>query len=234
MIRAEHLRVILEALHRAVDEVDAAYKEIVCQGSEPEISALVEARLYAYLVEPEFEPGDPPALLGMWRQLVHAVARGKESVGHDGRRIELRPDLNIFLTNGHPSFPLVVECKLIDLTGGRTVGMYLDNGVLRFLIGDYAWAMQEAIMLTYVRDGSRVAETLAPPIAECDGAKYAVLRQLEIMPRTPVSFARPDVSDIANSVHARRFRYRGRTPPEDDPGAISIWHLWVPVCKNAA
>src|ERR1039458_5064291 len=162
-IQMEHLGVILESLAFAVEQVAGAYETTVRRGSEPEISALVEAQLCAYFVEPDSgTTQDEPPLLGMWRQLARAVVRGKESVGYDGKRIELRPDLNILLTGRHPSFPLIVECKIIDPRGGKTIGMYFDNGVSRFLGGDYAWAMQEGVMLAYVRDGSRAHATLAP------------------------------------------------------------------------
>lgn len=226
-IQSEHIAVILETLALAVEEVAAGYETIVRLGSEPEISALVDARLCAYLVEPDAGTDDhEPPLLWMWRQLARAVARGRESVGHDGKRIELRPDLNVFLTGRHPSFPLIVECKIIDPRGGKTMGMYFDNGVSRFLNGDYGWAVQEGVMLAYVRDGSRAHAMLAPPMAEGGGATYAVLQPPEAMPGPP--------ADLARSVHARHYRYHGRTPPEDDPGPISIWHLWVPVIRDAA
>jgi hypothetical protein len=226
-IQSQHLDVILETLATAVEEVATEYDAMARHGSEAEISALVEARLCAYLVEPDTGTAqDEPALRSMWRQLARAVARGKESVGHNGKRIELRPDLNIFLTGQHPSFPLIVECKIIDPRGGKTVRMYFDNGVSRFLDGDYGWAVQEGVMLAYVRDGSRVHATLASPMAENRGATYALLHPPEPMPGPP--------ADLARSVHARRFRYHGRTPPEDDPGPISLWHLWLPVLRDAA
>jgi hypothetical protein len=226
-IQPEHLSVVLETLAAAVEEVAAEHDTLVRHGSEAEISALVEARLCAYLLEPDTGTAqDEPALLWMWRQLARAIARGKESVGHDGKRIELRPDLNIFLTGQHPSFPLIVECKIIDLRGEKTVRMYFDNGVSRFLDGDYGWAAQEGVMLAYVRDGSRLHAKLAPLMEEDGGSTYAVVQPLERMPGPP--------AELARSIHARRFRYHGRTPPEDDPGSITLWHLWLPVLQDAA
>jgi hypothetical protein len=193
-IRTAHLGVILETLASAVGEVATAHGTVVRHGTEPEISALVEAQLCSYLAEPDSGTvcGEP-ALLWMWRQLAYAVVRGKESVGYDGKRIELRPDLNVFLTGHHRSFPLIVECKIIDRRRGKTVSMYtvsmyLDDGLSRFLNGDYAWAMREGVLLAYVRDASRADATLAPIMAEGGGVKYAVLRSLEAMPEPP---ARP-------------------------------------------
>ena len=226
-LQSQHLRVILETLAAAVEEVAAEHDTMMHSASEAEISALVVARLRAYLVEPDIGTAqDEPVLLWMWRHLARTVARGEESVGHDGKRIELRPDLNIFLTRQHPSFPLIVECKIIDPRGKKTVGMYLRNGVSRFLSGDYGWAVREGVLLAYVRNASRVGAALAPPMTENGGTTYAVLHPLELMPGPP--------ANLALSVHARHFRYHGRTAPEDDPGPISLWHLWMPVLRDAA
>ena len=45
---------------------------------------------------------------------------------------------------------------------------YCDDGLVRFVRGDYAWAMQEAMMLAYTRDGRTIAGHLIPEIAKAD------------------------------------------------------------------
>lgn len=222
-IEQEHLGVILEILHVAFDELAANYGCILRCGIEAEINALMEARLNALLVEPE--PGDPDygSTLGLlWRQLAYAVARGKETVSYDGKHIEKRPDLNVYLTFGHPSFPLIIECKVIDLAHGQSAHLYCENGVVRFLLGEYGWVAQEAMMLGYVRDGSTLGSALAPLLAIGHSSNpYAVL-QAPLAPKPPPP-------DTAHSIHERKFRYVGRLPPHDDPGPVSIWHLWMAV-----
>ncbi|MSP00880.1 MAG: hypothetical protein EXR07_07510 [Acetobacteraceae bacterium] len=222
-IEPEHLDVILETLQAAFHDVAADHKVTLRSGDEAEINALMDARLNALLIQSDPEDGRYEASLAMlWRQIANAVARGKEMVSFDGTHIEKRPDLNIFLSFRHPSFPLVVECKLIDRHGGKSPRLYCDNGVVRFLRGEYGWATREAVMLGYIRDGSRLATALGPLLTPTGGAnRYAVRQALQV--------ARPPPPDIAHSVHERWFRYVGRLSPNDDPGVISIWHLWMPV-----
>ena len=222
-IEPEHMDVILETLQAAFHDVAADHKMTLIYGDEAEINALMEARLNALLIhtEPEDSP-DETSIAVLWRQIVNAVARGKETVKFDGERIEMRPDLNIFLGFGHPSFPLVVECKLIDRHSGKSPRLYCDNGVVRFLRGEYGWAAREAVMLGYIRDRSRLVSALGPLLSPTDSANRYTVRQA-------LQARKPPPPDIAHSVHERRFRYLDRLPPDDDPGEISIWHLWMPV-----
>jgi hypothetical protein len=41
------------------------------------------------------------------------------------------------------------------------------------------------------------------------------------------------VSDLARSRHGRLFRHPIQTPPNDAPGSIALWHLWVPAAGTA-
>lgn len=219
-IQPAHLQIILEVLAAAVEEIFKEHAAPMHNGDEAEINALLDARLCNYLVEPDVGP-DPsePDLLPIWRQIARSVTRGKETIGYDGKQIELRPDLNILLIGQHPAFPLIVECKIIDPAGGKTVRMYLDNGVCRFLDGRYGWALRDGIILAYVRDGSTAYDALTAPMAEDNGKKFAVLQLPETIPAPP--------DNVVRSVHRRGFSYPGRMPPTDDPGPITLRHLWV-------
>jgi hypothetical protein len=77
-------------------------------------------------------------------------------------------------------------------------------------------------MLGYVRDGSTIGSSLAPLLAIGHRTDRYAVRQEPLAPK-------PAPPDIAHSIHERRFRYVDRMPPDDDPGHISIWHLWMPV-----
>ncbi len=76
------------------------------------------------------------------------------------------PDLVFFLNRD--SLPilvshdaLAVECKPVD--ENHPVGeFYCEKGLKRFVIGDYAWPMQEAMMVGYVRDDRCIAMNLVP------------------------------------------------------------------------
>ena len=54
--------------------------------------------------------------------------------------------------------------KLID--NDHPVGThYCDSGIKRFIDGDYAWAMQEGMLVAYVRGGCTINKDLAPVLA---------------------------------------------------------------------
>ena len=134
--------------------------------------------------------------------------------------LEKRPDLSIHLTDRNPSFPLIVECKLIDASSDKRVKLYCDDGLLRFVRGDYGWATREAFMLAYVRDGSTISSCLGPFLAQ-NREKQPDIYLTDVLPEAVVE------SDIylARSSHNREFRYIDQS--RGSPGAIAIWHLWI-------
>ena len=154
-----HLDVIFETVSRVWQELKDAQGDAVAQGSEAEINAMMESRLNSLWRT------DP-----LYSQLVTSVARGKESLSFNGSHLEKRPDLSIYLTGKHPSFPVVVECKLIDRASGKAIDLYCDKGISRFFSGQYAWANREAVLIAYIRDGSSVEEHLSPCLGRRNAA----------------------------------------------------------------
>ena len=113
---------------------------------------------------------------------------------------------------------LAVECKPVDKK--HPAGEhYCDKGLRRFVDGDYAWTMQEAMMVAYVRDGRCIAKSLLPAMA---GRRP----ELGIVQEpTPVREARPAkrADGLHVSVHARTFSWPdGRGTACD----IRIFHSW--------
>jgi hypothetical protein len=151
---------------------------------------------------------------------VSAVARGRETISYDGSHLEKRPDLSIYLTNRSRSFPLIVECKLLDARSGKRVDLYCDDGLVRFVRGDYGWATREAFMLGYVRDGSTISSCLIPFLAHSQAAGPDDYRTRSL----PVPTAETTMQ-LARSSHGRKFEYIGRNTVS--PGEIEIWHLWI-------
>lgn len=206
-----HLEIIAEGLQRAFNEVRAYSPATVASGSEAEVTALMEARLNSMIEQ------DP-----LWRQLVLCVARGKESLSFDGSHLEKRPDLSIYLSHRHRGFPLITEAKILDETTSKTEALYCDKGLRRFVDGEYAWGNREAFMIAYVRDGSSIGSKLTPYLAramEQTPPGYLV----EGLPAA-ISSGR---ADMAQSRHGRNFVYAGPSSPPQQPGPISVWHLWL-------
>ena len=135
-LREEHLEVISEVIALAWADLLRSDRATLVSGTEAEVNTKMVTRLCALIDENQ-----------MWSHLVRAVTRGTETLSFDGSRLEKRPDLSIHLTARNPSFPLVVECKLIDAGARKGQGLYCDEGLSRFLSGEYAWAVRESFML---------------------------------------------------------------------------------------
>jgi hypothetical protein len=153
-LHPEHLRVIIDVLLEAWQDLLERHPKTLFEEDEAPINALMETRLLALLDE---KP--------LWAQMVRAVARGRETMSFDGTHLEKRPDLSLYLTR-RASFPLAIECKIIDTVKDKNGKLYCDKGICRFLQGEYAWAAREALMIAYVRDHSTIASVLASFLAE--------------------------------------------------------------------
>ena len=209
-ISDDHLQILAEVIRQAFYDVRVHAPSTVCTGEEPEVTALMQARLNGMIGE------DP-----LWRQLVLWVGRGAESISFDGSRLEKRPDLSIALSGAERRFPLVAEAKILDAAASKTARLYCENGIRRFVQGEYAWGNREAFMIGYVRDGSSIdptLKTLLSKAAVSDPDRYMV----EVLP-VPVG---ADSSDLAYTRHGRSFVYGSQRPP-NRPGTISLWHLWL-------
>lgn len=205
-----HIVIIAEMLAEAWKHLLQSQRQTLLAGNEAEINALMETRLNIAL-----EKTQP------WSILVSNVARGKETSSFDGSHLEKRPDLSIQLTDRNRNFPLVVECKIIDHSSQQTVKLYCNNGIVRFVLGEYAWANREAFMLAYVRDGSSIKSSLTPLLRKSQKSNpdpYCT-------EKVPVS-ANPLTLDLACSRHSRNFHYLSGLP-NNIPGPIDLWHLWI-------
>lgn len=208
-----HLQIIASVLAQAWSQLLLSHRAVLMSGAEAEVTALMATRLNALL------DADP-----VWALLVRSITRGTETMSFDGSSLEKRPDLSIHLTQRNPSFALVAECKLMDRPNGKGHDLYCSHGLNRFLIGEYAWAVREAFMLAYVRDGATITSVLTPFLTRCTARKpptYSVRQHPAPVSGVPL--------DLATSAHGRSFRYLNRSPPANDPDDIAVWHLWLTI-----
>jgi len=210
-IEAEHLKIVAEGLLQAFNDVRAQSSATVFSGIEAEVTALMEARLNMLIEE------DP-----LWGQLVLCVARGKESLSFNGSHLEKRPDLSIYLSNRTRGFPLITEAKILDSTAGQTEALYCDKGLQRFIDGEYAWGNREAFMIAYVRDGSSIEMKLKPFLS----AAMTRIPPSYLVEELPICVGDAS-SDLAFSRHGRTFTYTNQEALADQPGPITVWHLWL-------
>jgi hypothetical protein len=107
---------------------------------------------------------------GFDRRRIKNVVRAPEVSNYDGEHPAKRPDLMLFLMQRetlsvlHTQNALFAECKPVD--DDHPIGShYCDGGIRRFVNGDYAWAMQEGMVVAYVRGGRTISKNLAPALA---------------------------------------------------------------------
>lgn len=114
---------------------------------------------------------------------------------------------------------LFIECKPVDRD--HSVGKhYCDKGLIRFVKGDYAWAMQDAMMVGYAREGYTISPKLQDALRK-RGDKIPTLSFPAPCPHSvEASFGEP----VHVTKHGRTFRYveTGIQAP-----AIIIRHLWL-------
>jgi hypothetical protein len=164
---------------------------------------------------------------GFNKHSYESVVRQGQVANYDGTRLTKSPDLCFKFR--HEEFEsrmvlseydaLFVECKPVDTThfAGRD---YCDDGLIRFVRGDYGWAMQEGMMLAYVRDGRTIAGHLIPAMKESKRMKS--LRTVEI-PKTQRACKDKHAEPIHISKHRRGFSWLHNKGKATD---ITIYHLW--------
>jgi len=115
---------------------------------------------------------------------------------------------------------LFIEAKPVD--SRHPVGSkYCDDGLIRFVRGDYAWAMQEAMMLAYARDGRTIAGQLIPAMTET--SRMSSLATLQLPQGSSTTVACSEAEAVHISLHRRAFSWPNGKGLASD---ITVYHLW--------
>jgi hypothetical protein len=164
---------------------------------------------------------------GFNRRIYESVVRQGQVANFDQTRLTKAPDLCFKLRydDCEPRMvlsefdALFVECKPVDAT--HSAGHdYCDDGLIRFVRGYYAWAMQEGIMLAYVRNGRTIAGHLIPAMNERN--RMASLATVEL-PQARGAPGDAHAEPIHISKHRREFSWLDKKGKATD---ITIYHLW--------
>lgn len=168
------------------------------------------------------------AVGGFDKNFFGPVTRGSEVENYNGKKISKKPDLIFHLQRENALWDrrqdgIFTECKPVDrkhslLANYCAVGT--DRvGVERFVIGDYAWAMHEAMLIGYVRDGFSIHPHLAKSLA--DPPRYMSLGEPTVP--APVPCVYDGVEPLYQTRHHRRFKWK-----ENGLAATSItlYHSW--------
>lgn len=133
-----------------------------------------------------------------------------------------RPKVNPYPGRNVDHYGLFVEAK--PISGGELYN-YMRNGLVKFLRGDYSWAMTQGMMVAYVQPTSQqLPDALIAYFKRLGNANTFGIQDT---PRTwPADrhIPRPCLT-----VHERTWSYP--SPEAPPPGNIEIIHLWLPTNK---
>lgn len=133
-----------------------------------------------------------------------------------------RPKINPYPGRNVDQYGLFVEAKPID--GGK-LHNYMRNGLVKFLRGDYAWAMTQGMMVAYVSPTSQqLPAALISYFARLGNAKTFGLTATPRTWHADRHSPRP-----CFTVHNRNWQYPH--PEARAPGDIEMIHLWLPMDK---
>lgn len=143
---------------------------------------------------------------------------------YDGAHLDKQPDLafrpirNLITSVNTVPIAIFIECKPIDAQH-PIPSTYCRAGLNRFVNGDYAWGVDRAMMVGYVRNictlPGGLSTALGDPILS---AQMELVGQLEGQPNTTSG----DL--VCQSTHNRKFQPPGMTSPV---GQIVVHHLWL-------
>jgi hypothetical protein len=147
---------------------------------------------------------------GFNRRTFDLVTRQGQCANYDNKTLTKAPDL-FFKLRDYETEPrlvlsehdgLFIEAKPVDAT--HAVGSrYCDDGIIRFVRGDYAWAMQEAMMLAYVRNGRTIEWSLLPAMSEAPRMSSLQTQQLPTRITMAVAGSTPAAEAVFMSRHER-------------------------------
>jgi hypothetical protein len=167
---------------------------------------------------------------GFDRRTFDTVIRQGQWANYDGECLTKAPDL-CFKLQDYETEPrsvlsehdgLFIEAKPVDAThaaGSR----YCDDGLIRFVRGDYAWAMQEAMMLAYARNDRTIERSLLPAMSEAPRLATLQTQQLPTRITREGAGSTPAAEAVFLSRHERTFQWpdnNGQATP------IDIFHVW--------
>jgi hypothetical protein len=161
---------------------------------------------------------------GFDRNLFGKPTRESKVKNCDGKKLDKMPDLLIDLVDRPvvripAQDSLFIECKPVQV--GRSAGAhYCDKGIIRFVQGDYAWAMPNALMIGYVTENYTVSKKLNAALSKRRTA-IPTIALPKLCKRSPAT----ESSEPTHiSKHGRTFRYVETDKPAPP---ILLRHLWL-------
>lgn len=223
---SEQIAVVEEAIAEAM-------RRVLMEKSSQDIATAQENNITEWLEDQLCHLLNEDVVPGFDSSVFEQPARGSETVNFSGGKISKKPDL-IFKRASHLSCACDLrqdawfcECKILDGGSSHGVSDYIRDGLMRFVEGDYAWAMPSAQMIGYVRHAAgkgyapirKLREYFAKMELKTENT-YAVLTGLlaEKAHGRSIDGALP----VHATSHARSFTLHDKRVP----GPITLRHLW--------
>lgn len=198
-----------------LDEVNAG-RFSICKAKEDEITEQL------HLILGEFHAADQEVVPGL--SSFETSVREGNLRSYDGKHLDRQPDLTFrplrgaITTTNTALTGIFIECKPID-SEHPVPSTYCKEGLIRFIRGDYAWAVDHALMVGYVRNDCSLPDGLAPCIdVDLIGQEYRSQGSL-------ITLAPTILGDVVyQSTHERDFPLAS---PHETAGPITLHHLWL-------
>jgi len=213
------LKAILEACTKGWFVAGLNYPDVINSGTEEEVTEKLRSEM-DNIMRNESVPS-------FNKSKYESIVRGAKVERFDGTGIDKAPDLTIRKQEIHPGLvdthfeALFIECKLIEKK--KTPLLYIENGVNRFVVGDYAWSMSQALMLAFVRNGKGLPDGLMN-IFKRNQRKPLVDDCMPISDICKLIFS-TGAYEVYETSHARKWSH----PRYGAAGNIDIYHLWLKV-----
>lgn len=188
----------------------------ICDSTEDQITE----RLYMILCQLD-AAGD--SVVPGWSQLQTPVREGNVR-NYDGAHLDKQPDLafrpirNLIACDNTAPLAIFIECKPID-SRHPIPSIYCRDGLVRFVNGDYAWSVDRAMMIGYVRNICTLPGGFSTALADPALSREMELAgTLEGLPNTASG------DTVCQSTHDRKFQLPGMVR---SVGHIVVNHLWL-------
>ncbi|WP_145952388.1 hypothetical protein [Paludisphaera borealis] len=213
---------VRRVLHRALIRLRKIGFNL-CDASEDQVTAAL-----LDVIENDFRRTG--CIPGFNTKVYESVVRQTQVANYDRTKIGKAPDLCFRLQPDDQEEywglsiydALFVECKPVDKTHSAG-GDYCDKGLVRFIEGDYAWAMQDAMMVAYARHDRSVVGHLLPAMKEADRITTLATERMPQLLKPINKHKLEGTEPIYVSLHRRAFDW-----PDGKGKAtnITVYHLW--------
>lgn len=216
-----HVHLVVEAAICAAWELMTSHgrKDFDIQAADEDTVTL---ELYERLYDEVFDKG---IVAGFDRAVFASIHREPKVRNFNRLHPDKMPDMFVDFIDRpagvmNSQHGLFIECKPVDRKHPAG-SAYCDEGLIRFVRGDYAWAMQSAMMVGYAREGY----SLVPKLSEALTSKRKDPIPTSFGPEScRLTKATAVAEQVAISKHQRTFNYDENGLPAGD---IVVRHLWL-------